>query len=178
MSGLSGKLSFWIILIKPVGGFLITLSLSTKENAIKQKQTRLNLFIIRWASWYWPVRPGKYYSSGEREKSQELVISYFGKKNIEEIPKYILIYFQGVCIFILKNQKSIKHLKRYFRSSKHISQEPPHVCNFIFRKKYFRHFKVESSPQCQAGSRAKKPTWKLSNGPYHNPWGKTCLGAI
>ena len=42
----------------------------------KQKQTRLNLFIIRWASWYWPVRPGKYYSSGEREKSQELVISF------------------------------------------------------------------------------------------------------
>ena len=76
MSGLSGKLSFWIILIKPVGGFLITLSLSTEENAIKQKQTRLNLFIIRWASWYWPVRPGKYYSSGEREKSQELVISF------------------------------------------------------------------------------------------------------
>ena len=35
MSGLSRKLSFWIILIKPVGGFLITLSLSTKENAIK-----------------------------------------------------------------------------------------------------------------------------------------------
>ena len=104
MWGFSGKLSFWVILIKPVGGFLITLSLSTKENAIKQKQTRLNLFIIRWASWYWPVRPGKYYSSGEREKSQELVISF--PKKIQ--PKEIIYNIENSCS--TKNKNSQKNV--------------------------------------------------------------------
>ena len=103
MWGFSGKLSFWVILIKPVGGFLITLSLSTKENAIKQKQTRLNLFIIRWASWYWPVRPGKYYSSGEREKSQELVISF--PKKIQ--PKEIIYNIENSCSTKNKNSQKI-----------------------------------------------------------------------
>ena len=125
MWGFSGKLSFWVILIKPVGGFLITLSLSTKENAIKQKQTRLNLFIIRWASWYWPVRPGKYYSSGEREKSQELVISFpkkisqkklFTTSRIPAQPK-TKIHKQNVVICTNKDRVSATsqtHLEVYY----------------------------------------------------------------
>ena len=120
--GPSAKLSFWIILIKPVGGFLITLSLSTKENAIKQKQTRLNLFIIRWASWYWPVRPGKYYSSGEREKSQELVISFpkkFCQKKLfttSRIPAQPKTRVHKKCSNVYLQRSSFRDFANTFRS--------------------------------------------------------------